>query len=193
MHFPHHSIRKFWFSSCYVYLDQARKKFAIQVHPPVCKLSIGYEIKVMVVMEALFVFQFLHIFYFCSPFHFIFFLFYFYFYHDFCLFYIYILDDVPKRRTLHGSRISNIIDSNDNINTNAPVSNMMSITAMPLYLNANLVSYTRHPSLYHLNCPQWGQELHTKEIKHSIKIVMKLLLIWGIHGSNTSWISLWTV
>lgn len=67
--------------------------------------------------------------------------------------------------------------------TSAPVSNMMSITAMPLYLNANLVSYTRHPSLYHLNCPQWGQELHTKEIKHSITIVMKLLLIWGIHGS----------
>ena len=31
--------------------------------------------------------------------------FYFYFYHDFCLFYF--LDDVPKRRTLHGSRILN--------------------------------------------------------------------------------------
>ena len=46
-----------------------------------------------------------------------FFLFYFYF--DSCLFYIYIFfDDVPKRRTLHGSRISNIIDSND---TNATI------------------------------------------------------------------------
>ena len=42
------------------------------------------------------------------------FLFYFYFYHDFFVYFTYILlDDVPKRRTLHGSRISNIIDSND--------------------------------------------------------------------------------
>ena len=50
---------------------------------------------------------------------------YFYFYHDFCLFYIYFfLDDVPKRRTLHGSRISNIIDSND-INTNATIQTKM--------------------------------------------------------------------
>ena len=42
------------------------------------------------------------------------FLFFFYFYHDFFVYFTYILlDDVPKRRTLHGSRISNIIDSND--------------------------------------------------------------------------------
>ena len=41
--------------------------------------------------------------------------FYFYIYHDFCLFYYiyYFFYDVPKRRTLHGARISNIIDSND--------------------------------------------------------------------------------
>ena len=45
---------------------------------------------------------------------FFFFLSIFYFYHDFFrLFYTYILDDVPKRRTLHGSRIPNIINSND--------------------------------------------------------------------------------
>ena len=34
------------------------------------------------------------------------------------------LDDVPKRKTLHGSRISNIIDSND-INTNATIQTKM--------------------------------------------------------------------
>ena len=34
--------------------------------------------------------------------------------------FIYFFDDVPKRRTLHGSRISNIIDSDD-INTNATI------------------------------------------------------------------------
>ena len=61
----------------------------------------------------------------CSLFHFIFFsfvlfsisfsfLFYFYFYDDFFVYFTYMLsNDVPKRRTLHSSRISNIIDSND--------------------------------------------------------------------------------
>ena len=52
---------------------------------------------------------------FCSLFHFIFFSFLFLFLSWF--FFVYftyiLLDDVPKRRTLHGSRISNIIDSND--------------------------------------------------------------------------------
>ena len=42
------------------------------------------------------------------------FLFYFYFYDDFFVYFTYMLsNDVPKRRTLHSSRISNIIDSND--------------------------------------------------------------------------------
>ena len=53
---------------------------------------------------------------FSSFFYFCFFLFFFYYY--------YFLDDVPKRRTLHGSRISNIIDSND-INTNATIQTKM--------------------------------------------------------------------
>ena len=49
-----------------------------------------------------------------SLFYLIFFLFLFHFYHDFFVYFTYILlDDVPKRRTLHGSGISNIIDSSD--------------------------------------------------------------------------------
>ena len=47
---------------------------------------------------------------------------FYYFYHDFVCFIF--LDDVPKRKTLHGSRIPNIIDSND-INTNATIQTKM--------------------------------------------------------------------
>ena len=48
-----------------------------------------------------------------------FFLCWFYYYY-----YYYFFDDVPKWRTLHGSRISNIIDSND-INTNTTIQTKM--------------------------------------------------------------------
>ena len=37
---------------------------------------------------------------------------------------LFFLDDVPKRKTLHSSRISNIIDNND-INTNATIQTKM--------------------------------------------------------------------
>ena len=50
---------------------------------------------------------------FCSLLHFIFFFSIFTFIMIFVCFTYIFLGDVPKRRTLHGSRISNIIDSND--------------------------------------------------------------------------------
>ena len=50
---------------------------------------------------------------FSFPFHFLFFSIFIFIMIFFVYFTYILLDDVPKRRTLHGSRISNIIDSND--------------------------------------------------------------------------------
>ena len=67
-------------------------------------LALPFLFILFILFYLLSFFLFFLSFFICSLFFYSFPFFYFYFYHDFCLFYF--LDDVPKRRTLHGSTIS---------------------------------------------------------------------------------------
>ena len=77
-------------------------------------LSFSYLLSFSLTCSLLFLFA---LFFPFSDFYFLFFCFLF-------VLLLFFLDDVPKRKTLHGSRISNIIDSND-INTNATIQTKM--------------------------------------------------------------------